>query len=454
MLHALRGLTLCVALGLVAAQPAVAAPQALTADELRAAARAALKTGQPDVTIQLATALVARDPGDVSALLLLARAQRDVGAYRPALTAAKQAWSAAETDLQHYASAVVIAQVYSSSGARTRAQIWLRRAAETAPDDRLKAKAVKDFRYVRDRNPWTTNLSFAITPSSNINNGSKSEIVEIDGLPFVLSGDARALSGMEYRFDIDTEVSRQMRDNLWVFAAGDVSVRRYSLSGDAKQQAPNLDASDLNYTEAELTLGFTVFPTPKSGPLTVSAAAGRGWYAGDPLVDFYTISADQTVLLSPADRLNFMLVGNQQNRVQDPINNSQSWTLQTAWSHKRRNADSMNLAFSISDTASDGAAVANQAWSASVAYARAKPIAGAQISFALSYEDKLYDRPYFSSERRADQTATAEISLFLPKVELYGFAPEISFLAKQSDSNVGLYETVEYGMSVGIRSTF
>lgn len=439
---------------LASTAPGLAQNATLSVDQLRDTARDALQNGQAETAVALASALIARDPQDVSALLLKARAQRELGDYKAAVHTARTAWRASQTDLQHYASALVVAQALSSSGARSRAQIWLRRAAQAAPDERLKAKAIKDFRYVRDRNPWTTNLSFGVTPSSNINNGSKSEIVEIDGLPFLLSGDARALSGVEYRFEIDTEYSKQITEKAWVFAAGAVDIRRYGLSSEARQQAPDLNASALRYNEAELTFGATLFPSPHLGPLTVSVDGGRGWYAGDPIVEFYRLNAEQVVPLNARNRLTLSFAADHQHRIADTLNSSSTQTVQWTWAHSAANGDSWQAAFAVSDTRSDGAAVARDGWLSTLQYARAKPVLGAKMSLSFTYEAQRYDRPFFSSETRADQRYSADASFVFNEMQLYGFAPEIGLSAERNSSNIGLYERNDLGITLGIRSVF
>lgn len=433
---------------------ALAEPTELTPDQIRVAARQALKTGQPELARSLAAALVSRDGEDISALLLQARAERDLGQYKPSANTAKLAFSVAKSDLQRYASAMVVAQALSSQGARTRAQLWLRRAADAAPDDRLKARAVHDFRYVRDRNPWSTNLSFGVKPSSNVNNGSKSDTVIIDGIEQTLNGDARALSGVETRFSADTEYSRRMSERLWLFGAAALTARRYTLSKSAKAQAVSLRGRDLRYDEVELTFGATFFPSQKLGPMTASLSAGRGWYAGDPLVDFLRVSLDQSIPVSAKTKLSFQLLGDQQTRIGDPLNSSLAWTAQTALNRSLGNGDQLQYAISVRDTASDGGATAHEGWSASVAWSRAKPVAGMRLSASLAFDGRRYDVPYFNTERRADRGVTAEISVVMPQFERFGFAPEISFTAARTDSNVGLYANDDYGVSFGIRSAF
>ncbi|KAJ56528.1 hypothetical protein ACMU_06195 [Actibacterium mucosum KCTC 23349] len=426
----------------------------LSPGQIRDAARTALKTGQPEIARDLAAALLERDASDISAKLLQARAVRDLREFDQSIALAKDAFDLAQTDLQRYAAAMVVAQALSSKGARTRAQLWLRRAVDLAPDERLKANAIRDFQYVRDRNPWSSNLSFGATPNSNVNNGSKSDTVIIDGIEQTLNGDAKALSGMEYQLSADTEYSRQLSERMWVFGGGAVEMRRYTLSSAAKAQAVSLTGSDLRYDEAELTFGTTFFATPSAGPTTAAVSAGRGWYAGAPLVDFVRLSVDQTVPISQTKRLSFALLGDSQTRINDPINSSVSWTAQTALSQKMGNGDRLQYSLSLRDTASDGGATAHEGWSAGITWTRAKPVAGMQLSAGLTFDGRHYDEAFFGTERRADRGVSAEISVVLPKLEKFGFAPEISFSAAQNLSNVGLYETRDYGVTFGFRSAF
>ena len=150
----------------------VSAQVALDADGLRAQAMVALNAGDPATARSFAKALLHRDPQDRNAYLILARSARDMGDIPPARAAARKAWELAETDAQRYSAALITAQVLSTEGKRTRAQLWLRRAGQHAPNDRLRAKAKRDFNYVRQRNPWHTDFTFTLAPNSNINNGS------------------------------------------------------------------------------------------------------------------------------------------------------------------------------------------------------------------------------------------------------------------------------------------
>jgi hypothetical protein len=166
---------------------------------MRELAGQAVVQGQPGLTFDVSGALIARDTDDLNAHLIRSRAARDLGRNDDALLHARAAWSLSDTQDEKYAAALANAQALSSAGRRTAAQLWLRRAVQLAPTDALRAKAAQDFRYVRGQNPWATALSFSVSPSSNINNGSRNETFELFDLPFEfeLGGEARALSGLE-----------------------------------------------------------------------------------------------------------------------------------------------------------------------------------------------------------------------------------------------------------------
>lgn len=417
-------------------------------------AQNALNAGQPDIAYEIAESLVKIDGADVEALIVLSRAANKIGLYDKAIRAGHAAWHRAKTDMQRYQAALVTAQALSASGARTRAQIWLRRATDAAPDDTLKSVAIRDFRYVRDRNPWTTNLSFGLSPSSNINNGSKSDTLEIDGLTYILSGDARALSGIEYQLGADTEFSHQISEKTWAYADAAYDGKFYSLSPDAKAQAPGFDAADLTYHEASLTFGLTTFLAPRLGPTDMSLTQGWAWSGGDLLARYTRFDLTQDFALTPRDNLQLALSAEAQNRFDASINDSVSLTGQAAWAHERRNRDSLHLLLGLRDTESDGAAIAHQAEFTTLSYSFAKPVAGAQIGLSLAFEARQYDMPLYTPDPRADSKTTFEITAFLPKFAYFGFAPELGVTAVQNRSNVSLYKSEDYGLSLSFRSAF
>lgn len=441
-------------LAVLSGAPARAEAVSLSPPEMRAATAHALSVGDDDTALTLAAALLARDPKDGFALISRSRAARNMGLYDTALAAARAAWAIAETDGDRYAAALVMAQALSSQGARTRAQIWLRRAAEAAPDEVAKARAMRDFRYVRARNPWRTNLRFGVTPSSNVNNGTQSETMDIGGLTFALSGDARALSGLEYSYGADTTYTWQLDEGLSVWAGGGIDGRAYTLSENSRKTAPTLTSEDLAYQEARLSFGLRHAASPEAGPLTVNLTVARAFYGGDALSDLARASALKVLPLTANSHLEAGLSVEGQWRHDDPTNDSTSFGGSLGWAAERGNGDILRLQLGLGDTVSDAATLAHDSWSAGISYRFAKPMAGAYLGLSASYEESAYDLPLFAATPRADQTTTLEATAFLPKLEKYGFAPEIGLRAVRNSSNVTLYDYTDYGVRLGLRSAF
>ena len=211
--------------------------------------------GQRQEAARLAAALLQRDPTDASAWVVVARIRRAAGDIDGALEAARNANAYADTNEERFAAAVELAAGNVLKDRNLYAQFWLRRAAQVAPTEDLQEQAIRNFRAVRAQTPWRFTFGFSVVPSSNVNNGSSEEILELFGLPFVLSGDAQALSGVEftltstafYRFD-------GFGDEPAVLSFG-VAVQRVALSDAAKEQAPEASGSD--YAFDALEVGFS-----------------------------------------------------------------------------------------------------------------------------------------------------------------------------------------------------
>jgi len=91
-----QGAALCLSLWTGPA-PGADAPVQLAPDQMRNAAAPALRAGLPDQALAFSDAFVQRDPTDRTALLIRARAHRDLGAFKAAKSDARAAWKLAET---------------------------------------------------------------------------------------------------------------------------------------------------------------------------------------------------------------------------------------------------------------------------------------------------------------------------------------------------------------------
>lgn len=412
-----------------------------------------LYNGYPLQARDLARAILERDPNDVLAIIALSRAERVLGNFDAATDAGKRAFSLAETDETRFAAALVTAQALASDNKRTRAMFWLRRATEIAPDEARKAQALRDFRYVRGRNPLATTLTFSVLPSSNVNNGTKSDTLIIDGLPFAISGDARALPGVEYRLGGRTAFTKRLDENQILRFGARFETRHYTLSDEAKEQAPDLDASDLAYSELEFTVGHTWRRGLGKSLTDLSLDVGKTWYGGDPLSTYVRASVQHRQDLTKSVTGIYNLSATQQIREDSATNDSTEILGRGSWVHVTESGSVLGWSLGLRDTKSDSATLAHDALLLGMSYQPKVEFFGARAVFSLDMEKRDYDKPLYGIMRNDDRLQ-ASVSILMQQFDYYGFAPTLNFNYSQTHSNLSLYDAEELGVSLGIKSTF
>lgn len=440
--------------------PLAAQSRTVTPEETRRLAAQALLAGYPAHALELARALLALDAGDVAAGATASRAARAMGDSAAAQGFARQAWNAAESDKERYHAAIAMAQALASDDKRTRAQFWLRRAAQNAPTPQARASARRDFAYVRGRNPWRSSFTLGLSPSSNINNGSASERIDIGGLAFQLSGDARALSGTELSLGLTSEYRIRSGRRTILRFGGSLDARRYWLSDAARRQAPNADAADYAYRSIELTAGLTRAPRPRApaargpsfGLFDASLSLGKSWYGGTELLTYTRANLSQGFQLAPRTSGWVALTGEWQNRLDTPSRSLRSGTLSLGLAHAFETGR-LTLATTLREVASDNPQVAYSARGLTASYALAQPLLKARTTLSAGYETRDYEAGFFSADRR-DTRRSLGLSLFFTEADYYGFAPEVGLTWARNDSTNALYSTDTLGIAVGLKSTF
>ena len=433
----------------------VAAQTQIDLDDARLLAFKLVADGQYDAAAELSRTILQSDPRDQAALLALAQAERGAGRTKSAIKAAKAAWRASGTEPEKYASATVAAQAFSTDGKPLRAQLWLRRAAETAPNDAFKARAKRDFKYVKSANPLQVNLRFSVTPSSNINNGSKSETVEVVGLTIALRGDARALSGVEYNVgaSLSYKLPKAGAWNLTAFA--DVDAKYYSLSSGAKALAPTVSGSD--YAFQEVKTGLRTFRRDEDGKGAswASVKVGQNWYAGTSLTTFMGVGVGRQIKAGERSSLSFSADAERQWRQDYDIRSANVLNLSATWAHDLSKGGVFWAKAYASDTASDSVVIANDTIGAAIGYAHDKPIFGdTKLELSLGYQVKSFDRAAAPFARRVDDTVSASATMIFNNLDYMGFAPTAEINAKRTTSTLGQFSLDDLGVKIGLRSTF
>ncbi|MGR3615246.1 MAG: hypothetical protein ACU0BB_04315 [Paracoccaceae bacterium] len=437
-------------------------PVTLTPDELRNAAAAALHAGDVERAYTFSDALVQRNKNDRQAHLIRSRSARDLGVFHEAKRSARAAWSLAETPDQKYASSMVMAQALSSDNKRTRAQLWLRRAVHHASNDQLASRAVRDFRYVRARNPWHTALSFSITPDSNINNGSSerssflnykiTESLFGEQVAYELSGSAVALSGIEYQAGIATRyrfVETPTRAHDLLFSA---LYRTYSLSSESKGLAPDASGSDFAFGTYQLGYLQKGINLDRKGEYRLATSFGQSWYGSDEYARFFRLSAAQLFRMKGGKTIRTRLAGERL----DGITRSDSDTVRADLSYSLPLGQGYQLWTNLTLARATASLSADEfdEIGLQAQLQLPKPILGATALLGMTLRGRNYDFSPHSADGRKEERVSADVTFVFNSVDYYGFNPTMRVSASNTNSNIDLYKARRFGVNFGIQSAF
>ena len=460
MRTAMKRSCLFVALILLCGLPATA-QVALTAEELREQAMLALQGGDPATARTYAEALVQRNPEDRNAYLILARAARDLGDIPPARAAARRSWELAETDAQKYSAALITAQVLSSDGKRTRAQLWLRRAAQHAPNDFLRERAKRDFNYVRLRNPWKTDLTFTFAPNSNINNGSArdrsrlnyaiSELLFGESIEFELTDTARAISGIEIGGSIRTRYRFAQTETSAHDAKLALVYRTFEITDDLEDDT--IKGSDFAFGSLSLGYGYRTMNLEHLGELALDLEGGQTWYGGSRYASFLRAQAQQTWAVNA--RTKFRFGGEFERQWGQATPDLDTIGLSASLTQRFASGNSGYLGLFVTATQSPTSPTSEyNELTLRTGLALKKPIMGAAVQLGLGASWRDYDVSRDSPDGRQDNRIFADVTATFTQMDYYGFNPTVTLSASKTDSNVGLYDVNRVGLNIGIRSAF
>lgn len=425
----------------------------LTPENMERAAFVLLRQGKADRALAMAEALLTQFPKDSTALLLKSQAERELARYPDAVQSARLSWAHSGNDQERYGAALAAAQGLASGGKRLQAQWWLRRAMEVAPNPVARQVAVSDFAYVRSRTRLSLHFDLSVRPSSNMNNGTSTDTLWFLGLPFTLSGDARALSGVKLN------AGAQAR---WRLAEGDtgktdlrlgLQQQIVTLSGSAKAQAPGARGSD--YALSGVEIGIDRFWRPNDkGEVIAGLTLGQNWYGGDPMSRYLRTDIAYRHDVSNRWRLFGAAGWEQQKRLDALVRSASVATVTAGVAHKLANADTLRFALTARDTRSVSSDIDHDAVEARLDWARAKPVLKGRLSLGLSGEWRDYDRSRYRSGGRSDETIGADLSLAFQEMDYMGFIPVVTLETSKTRSNVSLYDSTSSGIGLSIQSKF
>jgi len=432
--------------------PSAFAEERLSIEEGRNLAVVLVRSGQPTAARVAARALLTRDPDDVVALLVLARAARDLGLYDEAASAARRAHRlATESSDDRFGASLAMAQALASDGKRGRAQFWLRRAAQEAPNQGARAVALRDLSYVRARNPLSVKLQFNVFPSSNVNGGPTTNVLVIGGLEFVNSN-AVPLSGAGVTLGFDATLRLAGTEANHVFAGVSAESTSYTLSDRAREKVPTAQAEDYATAQAALLFGWA--GQRDWGRMSTRLSFGRDWRGGDTLADWTQLSLSAERRFGDSGVGDLSLVLTVRNRKDLSIRSSQDLSLGAGWTWTLGSGDMLRLGLNLGKVWSDAASVARHATTLNLSWQRAEPVLGMQVSAFGSLEVTDFERPLELFGTEHDVRAELGMTAVLSDYDVLGFAPEVGFVLSRTESNIAAMTTEAAELRLGIRSLY
>lgn len=426
----------------------------LTLAEARVVSARLLGEGRAEEALVMANGVLMGAPGDPAALMLKARALRDLGRPAEALGAAKSAWSGATDPRERFFAAMTMAQTRSSAGNTGIAQYWLRHAAQIAPEEDLRNAAIRDFRQVRRMTPWRLSIDLTMEPSDNLNGAPKTNTFTFAGLPFV-NPSAVPLSGLRYGAGVDyvyrIPTGARQRLNLGV----SLDMERVRFSKSARDKVPGIRDGDYRQDVLRLSLGHEM--QGEQGRWLGSAALSlqRHWLAGETLSDAARLDFSYGRAVAPGLVLGGR-IGLESERRWD-LRARDNRTAEIGANLTRRfDHGALRLDLAFADTDSEASSIARQTRRAMLSYGMAAPVKGMLPRLSVSYETVDYDQgpSSFWTDPREDRQWVLSLDVTLPDLDYYGFAPEVGVSFRDRQSNYTIYETQGTDLRLGLRSVF
>jgi hypothetical protein len=434
----------------------------LDLEQARQLAVYALRNGNPGLAIQLAGGLLQANPKDPLAHFVIASAYAGQDRLGDGRAAAARAYRYSSRKTDRFQAAQLAAKLAYEDNRLTLAQIWLRRTAIQAPSEEVEQQLARDYGILRQLNPWSLRLRSDLRPSSNVNNGADTALQIIDGVPVtgVLSGAARALSGLIGSADIGLSYRMRGDAKSATSLGGRLYVQRVALSGAARDLAPRARNADYASTFAEVSLRhrFATGPAERGGAASVDLALGESWWGGRRSYRFARFGTDRSWRIGDATRLKLLGLAERRMKARYRSNDADILGFGAKLGRGLRNGDRLSVTLALRDSRARHFNGTFRSASVRTDYTFGQPVGPARISagLVLGYSDypKYRSGIFLVPGGRQDKSVYGDLSLFFYRYDYAGFAPKLRLRAGRKISNDSRFDTRELSVSLGIESKF
>ena len=292
---------------------------------------------------------------------------------------------------------------------------------------------------IRMAKDWSYGLSVAIAPDTNINGASTTREVDIYGLPFRLSEDARQKSGIGAAIDASLEYAPRIAPN-----------GRFRLGAALQRREYKGTQFD------DMTLALQAGPRfvlPK-WDLSLLGTGFRRWYGGDAYASSFGGRMEATHYAGPRTVFNGSLAI---LRIEDEREDARSrWVYSASLGGMRqinqKSAVTVRLGINRQDAQEN--AYSNWAGVISAGYYRELP-----EGFSIYLEPSLaltdYDAPLLAfGKTRKDKVGSITAAVLNRRIVLWRFTPRIAYSFTKSDSTIDLYDYNRHRLEFGLTAVF
>jgi hypothetical protein len=451
-------LVLVVSGSFAAAQETVDVP----VDRAGAVAAQALVAGQTELALQIAEAVLAQRPDDRDALVLVAAAAPRVGDPTKGRLAGVRAWAVSGTDAQKYEAARLTALAAANEERFTLSTFWLRRALTVAPNDTERDQTLRDARVVSQRNPWSTQLSFSLSPSSNLNGGAETDTLVVDGVETggQFSEDSQALAG--WRATLGFGTTYRLHQN----AKSRTTVGLQHQSSRVKV-TDDTNIPDDSFDSTATTLSLRYDRALEVGTITAHGSRSKydyrdySTFTDTSVGEFYRINrAGLSGQFPVNDRASLSLSFDREWITYSiaSIGDVERNIISAGASYRLGNGDQLRTTFSRTESTGETANYTSSQKGLGFSYGWADPIGPISLSAGanLSWIDYPDFRLAFANiqDGRQDRSVSLFANVGFPQASYAGFTPGLRIDASRTNSNVSRYDRKTLSAGLTITSQF
>lgn len=300
-------------------------------------------------------------------------------------------------------------------------------------------KYLSAIRYLKT---WNTNFSFAVAPDSNINAAPGLQQINIFGLPFQLSDDARKTSGVGMTIEAGGEYTPLLAERIKARVGMQLRRAEYP-GGDFDDMLGTFYAGPkFIFPRAELSLLATAFRRDFGNSRYQQGWGGRlegGYILSHTLFMSATAEMQDVSYASkyaPADR-------------DGPVS-----ALSLSVGYVLSPTSTLRVLGSVRRESAHAAPYANTGYYAALGYGQDLPYGFSTYVEGGFWRASYDDRMLAFGKARDDERKSLRLDIMNRRIEYAGFVPRISFTLADQDSNIPLYSYKRHSIEFGLVQLF